>query len=151
MWSIVVDRNFLWGSRSGSNWPFVSGSYLKLYTSWKIRFFTYSQQFQVTLFYFSHQCHRCHGCHNFQYFEQHIEIFLKKYFLHMVEMDTDPDQQALDAYSDPDPAKWCQSDRIRIRIHNTGQGMGNSERKSVGFNKITAVVAVSALLHRMRI
>jgi hypothetical protein len=37
------------------------------------------------------------------YFGQNIEIFWKKYSLHLVEMDTDPDRQALDA--DPDPAK----------------------------------------------
>ncbi len=36
-----------------------------------------------------------------------------------VEMDTNLDQQALDADPAPDPAKWCRFDRIRIRIHNT--------------------------------
>ncbi len=48
-----------------------------IYTQVGKKFF-YSQQWQSTLFYLSHQCHRFH---NFQYFGQHIEIFWKKYSL----------------------------------------------------------------------
>ncbi len=56
---------------------------------------------------------------------QYIWIFRKKYnlALYLVEMNTDPDPDlapdrwALDANPEPDPPKWCRSDRIRV--HNT--------------------------------
>ncbi len=42
-------------------------------------------------------------CHDFEYFGQHIDIFLKKGKIHVlgIETDPDPDFHALDA--DPDP------------------------------------------------
>jgi hypothetical protein len=46
------------------------------------------------------------------------EIFWKVLLsLHLIEMDTDPDWQALDADADADPEKWCRCEWIRI--HNT--------------------------------
>jgi hypothetical protein len=63
----------------------------------------FSQQCQFTLFYLSH-CHHRHMCHIFQYFRQ-LEIFSEKVALHLDEMDTDPDRQALDADPGPDPSK----------------------------------------------
>ncbi len=57
------------------------------------------------MFYISRQRKRCH---NFQYFGQKIEVFVKEVHslaLRLVEMDTDPDRQALDAKSVSGSAK----------------------------------------------
>ncbi len=56
---------------------------------------------------------------NLKNFWQHIEILWKKVNFLLPGIDTDPDRHALDVDPDPDPAKWCGSDPIRIRIHNT--------------------------------
>ncbi len=56
--------------------------------------------------------------HNFKYFGQHVKILWKKGKIHLLGIDTDLDRHTLDA--DPDPAKWCRSDPIRI--HNTDKG-----------------------------
>ncbi len=37
--------------------------------------------------------------------------------MNSTDLDPDSDSQALDPAHDPDPVKWCQSDRIRI--HNS--------------------------------
>ncbi len=55
----------------------------------------------------------CNMCPNFLYFGQHIEIFWKK----LVKMATDPDSHRKTS----DLVKSCLSDRIRIRIDNTGK------------------------------
>jgi hypothetical protein len=71
---------------------------------WKLEFFytllLSKWQWQFTLIYLSR--HRCR-CRNFQYIS---EVTLKfsvksKLALHLLEMDTDPDLQALDADRDP--------------------------------------------------
>jgi hypothetical protein len=72
------------------------------------------------MFYLSRQCQMCHNCKNFW---QHIEILWKKVSFHLPVMDTDqdrpdPNRNALDVDTDPNPAKWCGSDPIRMRIHN---------------------------------
>ncbi len=66
------------------------------------------------LFHLSRQCHRCHS---FSILDSKIKFSCFKFWfsLYLVEMDTDPDRQALDA--DPDLAKCCGFDWIRI--HNT--------------------------------
>ncbi len=87
-----------------------SGSYLKLYTSLKMRIFIllFFTAMPVYIVLFSHQCHRCHKI--FSFLGQHLEIFWKKFTrlsLHLVKMDKDPDsnRQALDVAPDPDPTK----------------------------------------------
>jgi hypothetical protein len=65
-------------------------------------FILFSQHCQFTLFYLSHSHHR-HRCHIFQYFRH---FFGKSSLsLHLDEMDTDPDRQALNVDPGPDPSK----------------------------------------------
>jgi hypothetical protein len=52
----------------------------------------------LTWMFISHQCQKCHNL--IQYFGQHIEIFRKKYFERVVEMNTDLDPTG------PDPQRW---------------------------------------------
>ncbi len=80
---------------------------LRIYTCWKIRFFYFwSRHCHLTLFYLSHQCQMCHM---FSVFWTAYWNFLEKSQLYKVLIGTDPD-----------PAKWCGSDPIRIWIHDTG-------------------------------
>ncbi len=94
-----------------------SASYPKFYTCWKIRkhfFYIYSQKFQPALFCVSRQRYRCH---DFQYFRQYNEIFWKKcVVLKCIRIRIGGPWIRL-RYRQHD----AESDRIRIRIHNTDQ------------------------------
>jgi hypothetical protein len=48
-----------------------------------------------------------------------LKCSVKKLKIYLLGINTDPDRYALDAGPDPDPAKWCGSHPIWIRIHNT--------------------------------
>ncbi len=101
------------------------GSYPKFYTCRKTRtffilLFTALPDYNVNLFY------QCQMCHNYQYFWHNIEIFWGKKvnfinFLILLGLDTDPDRHARIPIPNPDPdkPKWCETDPIRIRIHNS--------------------------------
>ncbi len=61
--------------------------------------------------------HQWQKCHHFEHFGQHRRIYENNKKKHLLGIDTDPDLpdpflHALDADTDPDPAKWCESDAI---------------------------------------
>ncbi len=72
----------------------------------------------------------------FSVFFTHYWNFLEKsqvyQLLNLLGLDTNPDRHSLDA--DPDPAKWCGSNPIRIRIHNTTWQWLTCERVSTLFS-----------------